>query len=220
MEGLDLRCTGMEFASEMVIKAAMHEMPTAQVPITLRPDRRVHGRRHLRTFRDGWRHLRFMLLLCPMQLFTVPGIVLLVLGVLAYVLALPQQVVGGVRFDVGTLLVGSLAVVAGLQAILLGMLARTFSERVGLRPVPLRGRASAAGAHRLEYTLLAAAVLAIAGSVLILRAVRMWMAVDYGDLNYAVSMRQLIPGTMLVTLALQAGLSSFLLSLIELPWRA
>jgi len=220
MEDLDLRCTGMEFASEMIIKAAMYHVPTAQVPITLRRDRRVHGRRHLRTFRDGWRHLRFMLLLCPMQLFTVPGILLLTFGLLAYVLALPRQVVGGVRFDVGTLLVGSLAAVAGVQALLFGMLARTFSERVGLRPAARHGSHAAPGAHRLEYTLLAAAVMAIAGSILILRAVRMWMAVDYGDLNYAISLRQLIPGTMLVTLALQAGLSSFLLSLIELPWQA
>ncbi len=220
MEELDLHCTGMEFASEMVIKAAMFGVPTAQVPITLRPDRRVHGRRHLRTLRDGWRHLRFMLLLCPTWLFTQPGIILVAFGLLAYVLALPRQVIGGVRFDVGTLLVGSLAAVAGVQAILFGMLARTFSERVGLRPAGHLGRDSRSGPHRLEFTLLAAAVMAIAGSILILRAVRMWMAVDYGDLNYAISLRQLIPGTMLVTLALQAGLSGFLLSLVELPWRA
>jgi hypothetical protein len=218
--GLDLRCTGMEFASEMIIKAALHDVPTAQVPITLRPDRRVHGRRHLRTFRDGWRHLRFMLLLCPAQLFTLPGIALLAIGLVAYALALPRQIVGGVRFDVGTLLVGSLAIVAGVQAILLGMLAGTFSERVGLRPVAHRKQDSRRARHRLEYTLLASAVLALVGIVLILRVVSMWMAVDYGDLSYAVSMRQLIPGTMLVTIALQLGFSSFLLSLIELPWRA
>ena len=100
------------------------------------------------------------------------------------------------------------------------MLARAFSERVGLRPSSRRGREVAAGGHRLEYTLLAAGVMAVAGLLLILQAVRMWMAVGYGDLNYAISLRQLIPGTMLVTLALQAGLSAFLLSLIELPWRS
>jgi hypothetical protein len=220
MDALDLRCTGMEFASEMVIKAALHDVPTAQVPITLRPDRRIQGRRHLRTFRDGWRHLRFMLLLSPMQLFTVPGFILLVLGIAAYALALPRQVIGGIRFDVGTLLVGSLAIVAGVQAMLLGMLAHAFSKRVGLRPVVRHPRAIPGSAHRLENTLLGAAALAMAGVVLILQAVRMWMSVGYGDLNYAVSMRWLIPGTMLVTLALQVGLSSFLLSLIELPWRA
>lgn len=216
---LDLRCTGMEFASEMVIKAALHQLPTAQVPITLRKDKRITGTRHLRTFRDGWRHLRFMLLYSPKWLFTLPGFSLLALGLLGYALSLPRLTIEGIRFDVGTLLVASLAIIAGVQAMLLGSLAKTFAMRAGLLPGAMAGGDSPERAHRLEVNLIAAAVLSLLGLVLIAVAVRMWVEADFGNLNYAVSMRWLIPGSMLVTVGLQLGLSNFLLSVIELPTR-
>jgi hypothetical protein len=209
----------MEFASEMVIKAALHRLPTAQVPITLRKDKRITGTRHLRTFRDGWRHLRFMLLYSPRSLFTVPGAALLGLGVLGYGLSLPRLTVGGIRFDVGTLLVASLAIVAGVQAVLFGSLAKTFAVRSGLLPVSTSGSNSPEMAHRLEVSLVLAAILSLLGLLLIAAAVRMWVEADFGNLNYAVSMRWLVPGTMLVTVGLQLGLSNFLLSVIELPTR-
>lgn len=215
---LDLRCAGMEFASEMVIKAALHGLSTAQVPITLRRDRRVEGARHLRTFRDGWRHLRFMLLLSPRWLFMVPGLCLVIAGLVGYALALPRITIGGVRFDVGTLLVASLAIVAGLQSILFGLFAKTFATLSGLRP-SLDRQGVIGGERRLESQLIGAVALAIAGALLIASAIRMWVAADYGDLDYRVSMRWLIPGSMLVTLALQAGLGSFFLSMLQLPVR-
>jgi hypothetical protein len=216
---LDLRCTGMEFASEMVIKAALHQLPTAQVPITLRKDKRVTGTRHLRTFRDGWRHLRFMLLYSPKWLFTLPGLALLGLGILGYALSLPRTTIGGIRFDVGTLLVASLAIIAGVQAVLLGSLARTFAQRAGVMPGAPAAPEGREPAHRLEMNLIAAAVISFLGLVLIAAAVRMWIETDFGNLNYAVSMRWLIPGSMLVTVGLQLGFSNFLLSVIELPTR-
>lgn len=217
--GLDLQCTGMEFASEMVIKAAMHGLKTAQVPITLRKDRRVTGTRHLRTFRDGWRHLRFMLLYSPRWLFTIPGSLLLVLGLLGYALALPRLVIGGIRFDVGTLLVASLAVVMGQQAVLLGSLARVFARRMGLVPPSRSSDAPTEARHRLEVNLGLAGLLVLVGLFLIAAAVRLWVEADFGNLDYAVSMRWLIPGSMLVTMGLQLGLSNFLLSVLELPRR-
>lgn len=216
---LDLRCTGMEFASEMVIKAALHHLPTAQVPITLRKDKRITGTRHLRTFRDGWRHLRFMLLYSPKWLFTLPGFSLLGLGVLGYGLSLPRLTIGGIRFDAGTLLVASLAIIAGVQAVLLGSLAKTFALRAGLLPDGIAGGKSRERAHRLEVNLVIATVISLLGLVLIAAAVRMWVEADFGNLNYAVSMRWLVPGSMLVTVGLQLGLSNFLLSVIELPTR-
>jgi glycosyltransferase involved in cell wall biosynthesis len=216
---LDLRCTGMEFASEMVIKAALHQLPTAQVPITLRKDKRVTGTRHLRTFRDGWRHLRFMLLYSPRWLFTLPGFSLLGLGLLAYAFSLPRLTIGGIRFDVGTLLVASLGIIAGVQAVLLGSLAKTFALRAGLLPGAMARGDGRERTHRLELSLIAAAIVSLLGLVLIGAAVRMWVDADFGNLDYAVSMRWLVPGSMLVTLGLQLGLSNFLLSVIELPTR-
>jgi hypothetical protein len=216
---LDLRCTGMEFASEMVIKAALHKLPTAQVPITLRKDKRITGTRHLRTFRDGWRHLRFMLLYSPTWLFTLPGVSLFGLGILGYALSLPRLTIGGIRFDVGTLLVASLAIIAGVQAVLLGSLAKTFALRAGLLPGGIRGGKSRGQPHRLEAHLAFAGIVSLLGVVLIAGAVRMWVEADFGNLNYAVSMRWLIPGTMLVMVGLQLGLSNFLLSVIGLPTR-
>jgi hypothetical protein len=216
---LDLRCTGMEFASEMVIKAALYQLPTAQVPITLRKDKRITGARHLRTFRDGWRHLRFMLLYSPRWLFTLPGFSLLGLGLLAYAFSLPRLTIGGIRFDVGTLLVASLGIIAGVQAVLLGSLAKTFALRAGLLPGAMARGDGRERTHRLELSLIAAAIVSLLGLVLIGAAVRMWVDADFGNLDYAVSMRWLVPGSMLVTLGLQLGLSNFLLSVIELPTR-
>src|SRR5262245_49707293 len=101
---LGLQCTGMEFASEMVIKTALSAVPMSEVPITLRRDQRRVGAAHLRTFRDGWRHLRFYLVYSPRWLFLMPGAFLMMLGVLGYALALPAARIGGAELDVNALL--------------------------------------------------------------------------------------------------------------------
>jgi hypothetical protein len=160
-----------------------------------------------------------MLLYSPRWLFTLPGFSLLALGLLGYGLSLPRLSIGGIRFDVGTLLVASLAIIAGVQAVLLGSLAKTFAVRTGLLPGATAGGDGRERAHRLELNLIAAAVISVLGLVLIAAAVRMWVEADFGNLNYAVSMRWLVPGSMLVTVGLQLGLSNFLLSVIELPTR-
>src|SRR6185436_5200450 len=123
---LDLRCTGMEFATEMIIKASLHRERIADVPIALHPDGRKAHLPHLRTFRDGWRTLRLFLLFTPRWLFLVPGALLIALGLLGYLVALPGVTVGGVTFDVHTLLVASLALLAGEQAIAFALFAKTF----------------------------------------------------------------------------------------------
>ena len=215
VERLDLQCTGMEFASEMIVKAAVAGVPMAEVPITLSPDGRVSSRRHLRTFRDGWRHLRFLLLYSPRWLFQVPGMLLVLLGLAGYALALPRASIAGVRFDVHTLLVSSLAIICGFQAIAFSVLARTFASIEGLLPnseVP-------AEYAQLERSMIVSCVVIVLGVVLIAVAFNQWRVAGFGDLDYSKTMRWVIPGVMLTTLGVQLTLASFFLSLITLGRR-
>ncbi|MEJ7914045.1 MAG: glycosyltransferase family 2 protein, partial [Chitinophagaceae bacterium] len=136
---LDQRCTGMEFATEMIIKSSMYNAKIAEVPITLYPDGRRSHPPHLRTFRDGWRTLRFFLLYSPRWLFYFPGRLLIFLGLLCYALALPKvSLFGLVTFDVQTMLFGSLFITCGYQAILFFILTKTFVVSEKLHPVTRR----------------------------------------------------------------------------------
>ena len=215
VERLDLQCTGMEFASEMIVKAAVARVPMAEVPITLRPDGRVSSRRHLRTFRDGWRHLRFLLLYTPRWLFQVPGIALVLLGLAGYAVALPRASIAGIRFDVHTMLVASLAIICGFQAIAFATLARTFAVTEGLLPESSRPVDPA----QLEWGLLVSVALAATGLALIAVAANQWRLAGFGDLDYLRTMRLVVPGVMLTTLGVQLLLASFFLSLLTLGRR-
>ena len=215
---LDLRCTGMEFASEMVIKAALARVRVGQVPITLRPDGRGGRAPHLRTFRDGWRHLRFYLLYSPRWLFVVPGLVLALGGLLGFALALPGARVGGVEFDVHTLLFAAVAVICGAQAGLLGVHATAFAVGAGLLPADERvGRLLDGG--RWERGLVAAAGLLLVGAVLLALVVARWWGTGFGAMDYRAGLRLAIPGATSVVLGVQVGLSSFLLGLQALGRR-
>ena len=215
VERLDLQCTGMEFASEMIVKAAVARVPMAEVPITLSPDGRVSSRRHLRTFRDGWRHLRFLLLYSPRWLFQVPGMLLVLLGLAGYALALPRASIGGVRFDVHTLLVASLAIVCGFQAIAFSVLARIFASIEGLLP----DSKTSVEPAQLERSMIVSCIAIVLGIALIAVAVNQWRLAGFGDLDYSKTMRWVIPGVMLTTLGVQLTLASFFLSLITLGRR-
>ena len=132
---LDLRCCGMEFATEMIIKSSLFKADIAEVPITLHPDGRVAHAPHLRTFRDGWRTLRFFLVYSPRYLFQIPGVVMLLLGLLAYTLALPGAQIFGLSLDAHTMLFGTLAILMGYQMIQFAMFSKTFAVEHGLIPV-------------------------------------------------------------------------------------
>ena len=131
---LDQQCTGMEFASEMVIKASLADARIAEVPITLHPDARRAHPPHLRTFSDGWRHLRFFLFLSPRWLFLAPGIALALAGLLGYAIAMPRLTLGRVTFDVHTLLFASLALICGYQSALFAFMTKIFAIRESLLP--------------------------------------------------------------------------------------
>src|SRR6185369_1476388 len=131
---LNQRCTGMEFATEMIIKASLFGEKIAEVPITLHPDGRKSHAPHLKTFRDGWRTLRFFLMYSPRWLFVIPGMVLIVAGLIGYAFAMPGIQVEGVTFDAHTLLFASLALLCGYQSVLFAILTKTFAIGEGLMP--------------------------------------------------------------------------------------
>jgi glycosyltransferase involved in cell wall biosynthesis len=210
---LDQRCTGMEFASEMVIKAALHGLRIAEVPIVLRPDGRKSRAPHLRTFRDGWRHLRFYLMFSPRWLFLLPGGVLILLGLAGYGIAMPAVQFGRVRFDVHTLLFSSLAIITGYQALTFAVFTKVFAIGEGLLPVD--SRMLTLFRHvTLERGLVVGAVGLLAGAVLLGGAILQWKAVNFGALDYSHTMRWAIPGVTLSVLGVQTVFSSFFLSIL------
>ncbi len=212
---LNLQCTGMEFATEMIIKASLYGRPIAEVPVTLHPDGRKTHAPHLRTFRDGWRTLRFFLMYSPRWLFLIPGALLIVLGLAGYALALPGVRLFGAALDAHTLLFSSLAVMLGYQSLLFAMFAKTFAVTTGLLPANRRFLALFQYVN-LERGLAASAATCGAGMALLALAVNQWRLADFGALDYAHTMRLVIPGVTLAAIGFQTGLASFFLSILGL----
>ena len=210
---LDQRCTGMEFATEMVIKASLHGEKIAEIPITLHRDGRTLRSPHLRTVRDGWRTLRFFLLCSPRWLFLTPGLVLIALGSAGYSIALPGLRIGGVHFDVHTLLFSTLFLLCGWQAVLFALFAKTFAVAEGLLP-PDRRLERVFKILNLERGILASMIALAAGAGLLLAAVNEWRLAGFGDLDYARTMRLVIPGAALFALAFQTVLAGFFISML------
>ncbi|RME93628.1 MAG: glycosyltransferase family 2 protein [Verrucomicrobia bacterium] len=138
IQRLDLRCTGMEFANEMLIKAALHGARIEEVPVTLRPDGRRAHRPHLRTFRDGWRTLRFYLLFSPRWLFLAPGVGLLLAALGGWLAVLAGAEIGGRRLGLNAAIVASMLGVAGYQSVLFALLTKAFAINEGLLPMDRR----------------------------------------------------------------------------------
>jgi glycosyltransferase involved in cell wall biosynthesis len=210
---LDQRCTGMEFATEMIIKSTLHGARIGEVPITLHPDgRKAHGP-HLRTFRDGWRTLRFFLLFSPRWLFLIPGALLILAGLTGYAIALPQTRIGGVEFGPHTLLVASLAVLLGYQSILFAIFSKTFAITSGLHPDDRRIDRFFEVVN-LERGLALGATAFVVGVGLIGVAARDWQLSGYGPLDYAQTLRWVIPGVTLAALGFQTVLSGWFVSIL------
>ena len=215
---LGMRCTGMEFATEMIIKASLYRERIGEVPITLHPDgRKVHAP-HLRTFRDGWRTIRLFLLFSPRWLFLAPGLFLLALAAIGYTVALPGLTIRGVTFDAHTLLFASLFAIAGQQAISFALFTKAFAIGEGLLPMDARiGRFFRIAT--LERGLALGAVMIAAGLGLLAGAVLQWWSARFGALDYAKTMRWAIPGATLTALGLHTVLASFFVSILGLRRR-
>jgi glycosyltransferase involved in cell wall biosynthesis len=215
---LDLRTTGMEYASEMVIKATLMGMRVTEVPTTLSPDGRSRAP-HLRPWRDGWRHLRFMLLYSPRWLFLYPGLVLMLVGLLVGVWLWPgPKSVGGVVFDVHTLLYAAAAVLIGFQSVLFAFLSKTFAIAEGLLPEdPKLSRLFKFVS--LEVGLVVGTLLVMGGLAGSLAMVWFWSARSFGELDKTVTLRVVVPLVLAMALGCQIVLSSFFFSLLGLRIR-
>lgn len=217
-ERMELRTTGMEFASEMVVKASLLHLRICEVPTTLSPDGRSRPP-HLRSWRDGWRHLRFMLLYSPRWLFLIPGATLMVIGMLLGLWLLPgPRTIGHVTLDVHTMLYAGLAVLIGFQSVLFAVFTKIFAITSGLLPPDERLKRTF-DYITLEVGLIIGALLTLAGIGGTLYAVIGWQKTEFGPLVPSQTLRTVIPSFVLLALGCQTILSSFFLSVLGLKRR-
>jgi hypothetical protein len=217
-ERMELRTTGMEFASEMVVKASLLKLRICEVPTTLKKDGRNRPP-HLRSWRDGWRHLRFMLMYSPRWLFLIPGALMMLVGLLTGLWLLPgPQKIGNVTFDVHTMLYAGLAVLIGFQSVIFAVFTKTFAITSGL--LPKDERMEKLFKHiTLEVGLIIGVLLIIAGLGGTAYAVLGWQKTQFGNLVPADTLRTVIPSFVLLALGCQTVLSSFFMSVLGLKRR-
>jgi glycosyltransferase involved in cell wall biosynthesis len=215
---LGLRTTGMEFATEMVVKATLLKLKIDEVPTTLSPDGRSRAP-HLRAWRDGWRTLRFFLLYSPRWLFLYPGLALMITGIALGLWLLPSpRTIGNVTFDVHTMLYCAAMVLLGFQSISFAIFTKTFAITEGLLPPdPVLDRMF--DYITLEVGLGVGTLLVVAGLATSVTAVRLWDIQHFGLMDYGHTMRLVIPAALLLILGAQTIFSSFFLSVLGLRRR-
>ena len=212
---LDLQAPGMEFASEMVVKATLKGVSIAEVPTILHPDGRSRPP-HLRSWRDGWRHLRFLLLYSPSWLFLYPGLALFIAGVWGMAWLLPAaRHIGGVTLDIHSLLYAAAFLLVGAHSAIFWLFAKQYGMREGMLPDDPDFRALVARIT-LERGLVLGALLVVAGIALGIAAVSGWGAAGFGDLSPAFTMRAVIPSATLILLGFQIAYGSFFISVLEI----
>lgn len=204
---LNLCTMGMEFASEMVVKATLNRLKITEVPTTLSPDGRSR-KPHLRTWRDGWRHLRFLLLYSPRWLFLYPGIVLILLGIISSIILLSS-------IKVHSLLYSSIAIIIGFQLVNFAIFTKVYATKEGLLP-PDKKTINFINYFTLELGLIVGSLLFLAGLIGSIFALFYWESVDFGSLNPAETMRLVIPSGTAIALGLQIIFSSFFLGILNL----
>lgn len=218
IQSLNLRTTGMEFASEMIVKSTLFGLKITEIPTTLSPAGRSRPP-HLRTWQDGWRHLRFLLLYSPRWLFLFPGILLMLLGLGLTLLLLPGPLtVGRVTLDIHTLLYAAMAIVIGFQAIVFAVFTKVFAISEGLLPEDTRLN-RVFRIIRLETGLLVGALLLTLGFTLTFYTYRSWGNQAFGPLEPTRTFRLVIPAVLSLLLGLQIVLSSFFLSVLGMKRR-
>jgi glycosyltransferase involved in cell wall biosynthesis len=211
LPALDLRTTGMEFASEMVIRAAKAKLDIRQLPIDYHPR---GGTSKLSSFRDGWRHLRFLLVHSPTHLFVIPGAAMLLLGMLVGLVSLSRIELFGREWQLHSMIAGSLLAVVGTQVLALGLCAHAYGRYFMGEREPWFDRMRAR--FRLEHGLLAGGAVAAAGAVVCAVVVLTWVDRGFGQLSEE---RLFVAGSALIIVGLQVLFSSFLLSILGLRRR-
>jgi glycosyltransferase involved in cell wall biosynthesis len=215
---LHLRTMGMEFASEMVVRAALAGYRIDEVPTTLSKDGRTRPP-HLRTWQDGWRHLSFLLMFSPKWLFFYPGLFLIGLGIFAAFALLPGAVtIGNVGFDIHTFAVACIAALVGAQAMSVGAVALRFATVHKLLP-PSRRFSGILAVLTLERMLIGAALIALGGCAGLIWCVLLWASTGFGPLEYSALLRILIFSLTGIAIGVQLALTGFLLAIVEIPVR-
>ena len=210
-DSLKMRCTGMEFATEMIIKAANSGAKTAEVPITLHKDGRIQHPPHLRTIRDGWKTLQFFLICAPSKLFLFPGAIMFSLGISGVLLGYFGANLGSVTLGAHTMLGSSLFVISGYQAILMHLLSTDLSQKLEIRRTKksfLQNFVTSHGGKIVLFLLFSG--LLLWGETLIL-----WQSIGFGPLDYATTMKVVIPGAMLISLSFEMLIFIFFRSWIR-----
>ena len=212
---LKLSTGGMEFASEMVVKSTLCQLKIDQIPITLRCDRRSSSP-HLRSWRDGWRHLRFLLLYSPKWLFVLPGLLLTIAGAFGFILLLPMPLtIRGVTFDLNSLLVSSVAMLTGFQVLAFGLFTKAYAVNIGLLPGKEYWHRLVNGCA-VEWGIGIGLVLMVSGLGLLIHAILFWKAAGFGPLPYQISHRTVILAVTLISLGIQASVYGFALNILGL----
>ena len=213
---LGLTTTGMEFASEMVVKSALAGLDVREVPTTLSRDGRSRSP-HLNTWRDGWRHLRFLLVYSPSWLYLYPGVLLVFLGIVGILMLFGGHVrVGGVTIGVHTFLAACMALLIGLQAITFSIVARRYASQRGLLPESRSRYISAVTPDRLFAVAVAVFAMGMLGG---LWTVWQWAGLGFGPIEDERILRVLALSFTAIAASLQLGFTAFLAGLMELPVR-
>jgi hypothetical protein len=219
VRALDLRTTGMEFASEMVVRAALGGYRIEEVPTTLSPDGRSRPP-HLRPWRDGWRHLRFLLIYSPRWLFLYPGLAILLAGMIGTAVLLPGAVsIAGIVFDLHTFIVSCFAILVGLQSVTFAVIARKYAAQRGLVP-PSANYGQVLSGITMERMLLVAFVVSAAGVGGLLYCVWVWAAAGFGEAGYNAQLRTLSLSATAVAAGLQLAFAAFLSGVMDVGTRA
>jgi glycosyltransferase involved in cell wall biosynthesis len=215
---LELRTTGMEFASEMLVRSQLAGYRIDEVPTKLARDGRSR-RPHLRTWRDGWRHLSFLLMLSPKWLFLYPGLFLIAFGIFTAFALLPGAVrIGGVALDIHTFAVACIALLVGVQAVSFSVVVRRFATAQRLIP-PSRRFSGILELLTLDRVLVCAAMLAVIGFSGLIWCVLQWASTGFGALEYSAFLRLLILSLTAIAIGVQLALTAFLAAIIEIPTR-
>ncbi len=210
---LNLQATGMEFASELVVKAALYGQHVTEVPTTLAKDGRSRPP-HLHTWRDGWRHLRFLLLFSPRWLFFLPGLALLIAGLIVGAVVVPHPFKwGSITFDVDTLVAASAAVVIGFQSVLFSLFTQVYAGSEGFLPKEPR-ITRLLEKLSLERGLILGALIGLAGLAGLIFSVLYWHGQGFHNLNYEHSLRLMIPSVTALMVSCQVILGTFFLSIL------
>ncbi len=216
IDALHLSCTGMEFASEMVVKAKLNGLSFTEVPTTLAPDGRDRPP-HLRTWRDGWRHLRFLLCYSPRWAFLYPGIVCGLIGLALMCMVMPGPLqINGVTFDIHTLVYGGGLILVGAQGVFFAVLSKVYALTQGLQPTP-KEATRLFQRITLEHGMVVGLLLVLAGIGGSVGAVYGWVERGLGGYDPAIAMRIVVPSVVALALGAQTIFSSFFLSLLGMP---